>query len=78
MENGSLKRFTRVLLLIFGIVVVQTYGAVCSAVKPIKKQTYAQGLWKKFRGKVQNALGVAKQEAKDAYERVVNPEPQRT
>lgn len=76
MENGSLKRFTRVLLLIFGIIVVQTYGAVCSSVKPIKKQTYAQGLWRRFRKNLQNVLGIVKQEAKDAYERVVNPELQ--
>ena len=76
MENGIVKRFTRVLLLMLGIIVVQTYGASCGAVKPSKKQVSAQGFWKKLRSKVQNFVKGTKEELAAGYDRVVNPEPE--
>ena len=54
MNNGYIKRFTRIALLIFGIMVIQNYGYYYGYA-PIKSEASACGFWDNLKYHVNNA-----------------------
>ena len=66
MNNGYIKRFTRIALLIFGIMVIQNYGYYYGYA-PIKSGASACGFWDNLKYHVKNAGNGIKNGAQDFW-----------